>query len=102
VCKHRYTKYLPAAAGVARSGEQTQLDYSPVLDSSSPARTNNAQISHTISHVALSADDDQWRNDLLGTLNNKLATRELLASEGVDAADLRVIDEEIAAIREAF
>ena len=49
----------------------------------------------------LNAEDDQWRQDLLVTLNNKLATRELLATEGVCAADLRIIDEEIAAIREA-
>ena len=115
--EHRYTNHLPtsslvtiatdptnaapAAAGTARSGGQTQLDYSPVLYSSSPARPNDAQTSPSAGHVAQSAEDDQWRKDLLSTLHNKLATRELLASEGVNAADLRVIDDEIAAIREA-
>jgi glutathione S-transferase len=108
----RYTKNLPtsssatdsanataaAAAGVARSGRPTQLGYTPVLGSRSPARPN---IGNPVEHAGQRAEDDHWRKELLATLNNKLATRELLASEGVNAADLRVIDEEIAAIREA-
>ena len=84
-----------AVVGVAPLGRQTQLDYSPVLGSPSPTRPNTG---NPVGHATQGTEDDQWRKDLLATLNNKLATRELLASEGVNAADLHVLDAEIAAM----
>ena len=103
----RYTKNLPpefsvsngAAAATARSPRQTQLDFNAVQSYSSTAGLHVAQ--ELAGHIDLNAEDEQWRQDLLVTLNNKLATRELLAMEGTSAADLRVLDDEIAAIREA-
>ena len=103
----RYTKHLPtsASATVAVANEvvsdrNTQQEGSAALPPGTGRNSADEPAGRNYDSRVVDSND-QWRNDLLAKLNSKLASRALMASmEGVDETDLRVLDEEIAAIRE--